>query len=280
VILVDISFLGVGVQRAGTTFVHEALSEHPEVCTPEAKELHFFDWHYDRGFEWYEERFSRCDIGQVVGEVTPDYVADPEAVKRIAATLPSVKLFVILRDPVDRAYSAYWLFKERRYSDLSFEEAVGKDDELLERGRYADQLEQLLARFDRDQLKVMFLDEMKDDDLAFVQELYRFLGVDDTFEPRTAGQSQNALIFPRLQNALRRVNLLWIKDVAKRIGLDEPVRRWHRSRSGSSYPPMDGATEEALRGRFRGPDERLRELLDRPIPWRDECKARGRSTDA
>jgi len=273
-------FLGIGVQRAGTTFVHEALSEHPEICTPDTKELHFFDWHHDRGLDWYEDQFAACEPSQVVGEVTPDYVASEDALDRIARTLPDAKLFLILRDPVDRAYSAYWLFKQKRYPDASFEEAIEDDPDLLERGEYADQVEQLRARFDRDQLKVMFLDDMKDDDLAFVQELYRFLDVDDAFEPRTAGQSQNALIFPRLQNALRRVNLLWLKDVAKRIGLDEPVRRWHRSRSGSSYPPMDDATEEALRRRFRGPDERLRELLDRPIPWRDECKARGRSTDA
>lgn len=267
-------FLGVGVQRAGTTFVNRALSEHPEVCTPDDKELHFFDWHWDRGEEWYKDQFAACEPGQVVGEVTPDYIADEAAVRRMAVTVPDAKLFVLLRDPVERAYSAYWLFREDRYPDRSFEEAIEDDSDLLERGRYADQLARLEEHFDPDQIHVAFLADMKEDDVALVQDLYRFLGVDPTYEPDTAGESHNALVFPRLQAALRRLRLLWLKDLAKALGLDGPVRRWHRGREGSSYPPMDPDTRERLRERFRPHDEALRDHLGRPIPWRPATEPR------
>lgn len=263
-------FLGIGVQRAGTTFVHEALSDHPEICTPDEKEVHFFDWHFDRGLDWYKEQFEACTEDQVVGEVTPDYIASEEALDRIHQTVPEAKLFVILRDPVERAYSAYWLFKAKRYPDRSFEQAIEDDPELVERGMYADQLRAVFDCFDADQVKIDFLAGMKDDDLAFVQDLYAFLDVEETFEPKTAGESHNALVFPRIQNVLRRAHLLWIKDIVKAVGLDRPIRRWHRDSSGSSYPPMEPGTEVRLRERFRPHDERLQALLGRPLPWRDQ----------
>lgn len=260
-------FIGIGAQRAGTTWIHHALSEHPEIWTAKPKELHFFDLNWDQGVDWYKRQFEGAPKDALRGEFTPDYLADPDAITRLAKTAPEAKLITVLRDPVDRAYSAYWLFQDR-YEDISFEAALRRDSKLLKMGIYADQLEHILANFPEEQLLILFYTDLADDDVGTAQTIYRFLDVDERFRPEVAGRSHNAVIFPRLQTLLRKSRLLWIKDLIKGVGLDAPIRRFHR-RGGGYYPPMDSETRRRLEAYFEPHDHSLAQLLGRDIPWRD-----------
>ena len=121
------SFLGIGVQRSATTWVHNCLKEHPGVYVPEEKELRFFDENYERGFAWYEKYFETSSEGQVVGEITPNYFNVPDALARISEHLPEVKLFVIFREPVSRARSAYRLLLDDKYKNMTFRQAMDVD---------------------------------------------------------------------------------------------------------------------------------------------------------
>ena len=144
-------FLIVGAQRCGTTSMYKALSQHPAMLpVPLQKGVHYFDKHYDRGGDWYRAHFPLQRTAQrraaavggapLTGESSPYYMFHPLAGERIARDLPQVKLLVLLRDPVERAYSAHAHELARGYESEPFERAIE-----LEPGRLAGECERLVA---------------------------------------------------------------------------------------------------------------------------------------
>lgn len=134
------SFLVVGAQKAGTTFLYQEMTRHPEVRGALTKEIHFFDDRYQRGLDWYRGFFPAA-AAKVVGEATPGYLFHPHAVRRIAEDMPRSRLIVLLRDPVQRAFSQY-----RHEIRLGFERAATFDQALeLEPERLNGELDRMLA---------------------------------------------------------------------------------------------------------------------------------------
>jgi hypothetical protein len=145
------SYLIIGAQRAGTTSLHRYLVQHPGVRTLlRTKGVHFFDTNYGRGMAWYASRFptklyawyagGRRGGRLVTGEASPYYLFHPHVPHRVAEHLPQVKLIVLLRDPVQRAYSQYQHEVARGFETLGFEEAIE-----AEPGRLAGEIERLAA---------------------------------------------------------------------------------------------------------------------------------------
>jgi hypothetical protein len=168
-------FLIVGAQRCGTTSMYRTLSQHPAVVKSVLhKGVHYFDMNYGRGLGWYRAHFPlaacarRATAGSGAAPVTfessPYYMFHPLAPARIAADLPGVKLIVLVRDPAERAYSAYAHELARGFETEDFERALALEEErtaseaarvradpgylshshqhqaYLARGRYAEQL--------------------------------------------------------------------------------------------------------------------------------------------
>jgi hypothetical protein len=186
-------FLIVGAQRCGTTSLFKTLAQHPAVLAPAFhKGVHYFDMSYHRGFAWYLGHFPtrnkaealRRRLGAAItGESSPFYLFHPLAGQRIAEALPDVKLLVLLRDPVERAYSAHSHELARGYETEPFERALELEPEriagerermvaepgylshylqhnaYLARGRYVEQLEHLAAAVGRDRLYIVDSDE-------------------------------------------------------------------------------------------------------------------------
>jgi hypothetical protein len=183
-------FLIVGGQRCGTTSLFRYLAMHPAVVPPLfQKGIHFFDLHYGRGLRWYRGQFPVRSIADrrvaaaapraVTGEASPYYVFHPLAGERIARDLPAVKLIVLLRDPVDRAFSAHKQESGRGFETEPFERALDLEESRLEgelerihadpdyvsfshqhhaylaRGRYAEQLARLFDLFGRERVLVL-----------------------------------------------------------------------------------------------------------------------------
>ncbi len=134
------SYLIVGAQKAGTTFLYQEMTRHPQISAALTKEIHFFDDHYQRGLHWYQGFFPGAG-SRVMGEATPSYLFHPHAIGRIAHDLPDAKLIVLLRDPVRRAFSQY--LHETR---LGFERAPTFEEALaLEPQRLNGELERMLT---------------------------------------------------------------------------------------------------------------------------------------
>ena len=104
-----VDFLIAGVQKGGTFSLYRLLERHPEISLSKSKEVHFFDDEGSIGlaprYGQYHRNFPRWRQGQVRGEATPIYIYWPEALERIRAYNPDIKLILLLRDPIERTYS-------------------------------------------------------------------------------------------------------------------------------------------------------------------------------
>lgn len=199
------SFLVLGAQRSGTTALYRYLTSHPRILPALRKEVHYFDFQYDKGRRWYLAHYPaatsrlKCDGRPVTGEATPYYLVHPLAPQRVWEFNPAMKLIVILRDPVERAFSHYNHEARQGVEPLSFRDAVaaetdrlsGADSLLrraphyysyshhhfsyLDRGRYAYYLQSWLQCFPRRQLLLVKSEEMFRDADRVANEVFAFL---------------------------------------------------------------------------------------------------------
>ena len=244
------SFLVIGAKRSGSTSLYHLIAAHPGVrgCLAQ-KGTHFFDVRYERGWEWYRAQFPRHRPGVITGEASPYYMFHPLVPDRIAQSLPDVKLVAILRDPVERAHSAYRYEQRAGREPLSFEGALAAEEKRMEgqvdlmrsrpgnpspahrhhgylaRGRYVEQLEVFLDRFPAENLLVLQAEAFYADPAAVARRLQAFLGL----APAPIG----------------------------------PVAIYEKGH----YAQMDPATRERLREYFSGHNERLYALPVVDFRW-------------
>ena len=242
------NFLILGAQKAGTTALYAYLRWHPHITGPAFKEVSFFDRHYGRGERWYRAHFP-ARRRPLVGEASPSYLFHPLAPERVRALVPEARLIALLRNPVDRAFSHYHHEVALGREQLSFEDAIDREEDrmrgelermirepdyfshawwnytYLARGRYAEQIERWLGVFPRDQLLVLFTEELS----ARPAETYR-----------------TVLGFLR----------------ADRHELGSYPRIFEQS-----YGAMSSATRGRLESSFAEPNRRLSALLGRDLPW-------------
>jgi hypothetical protein len=166
-----------------------------------------------------------------VGEVTPNYLEHEWAVPRMAQVLPDAKLFVTLRDPAERALSAYRLY-QHLYRGLSFAE-VYRSSNLIEPGRYAKHLKRVFDYYPRNRVKIIFYEEVVTNPAVVLSDLFRYLGADPSFVPSSLGISYNHSSGPRINgkwgNRFRRAAALIKTQHALRW-----LRRWLAPRSRTS----------------------------------------------
>jgi hypothetical protein len=252
------NFVVVGAMRSGSTSLYKYLQPHPQVWMPR-KEIHFFDRRWDHGLDWYRARFDGWSGEPAVGEATPTYLSDPAAVDRMAATIPEARPVAILRDPVDRAYSHYWMERIRQREDRSFEDAVADDDAgYLARGRYLPQLMRLAGAFPRDRIHVVLFDDLRDDPGAAYTAVCRFLDVDPAFRPPRLGERVNRFVSfrsMRVRDARRRLPKAF--RIGRIVGRLNAVE--------GEYPPMAPATEARLRREMAADNAALAEWLGRDL---------------
>lgn len=237
----------VGAQRCGTTYLYRLLDEHPEIemAKPLRPEPKFFldDERYARGPTFYEAEYFSEPTARLRGEKGTSYLESEIAAQRIKAMLPGVTVVALLRDPVARAISNYRFSVQHGNEHLPLDEALRAsaagerawDPErfsvspyaYLARGRYADALERFSRCVPREQIEVVFFEELVAGDA--LPMLYERLGVTPAFTPEALGRPANA--------------------------------------SDGIAPPLEPQLELWLRDYYREPNQRLATLLARPLPW-------------
>ena len=191
------NYICIGVQKGGTTSLINYLNLHPEIYMARG-EKHFFDRELPRGelsdedIKKYEESFKTTKT--IVGEKTPSYCYLRYAIDRIYDYDKNMKLIIILREPISRAFSHYNMnlkFKNLTLNDKSdekiFNELISQEniklDELISnggynivRGFYDEILEYILSKFSRDNLYIGISEEINQNKLKYYNEIYEFLG--------------------------------------------------------------------------------------------------------
>lgn len=243
-------FLIIGAQKAGTTSLHAYLCEHPSVLPPATKEVHFFDHEFHRGPAWYRAHFKRATVpGVLSGEATPYYLFHPLAPARAGEVLPDCRLIVVLRNPIDRAFSHHNHERALGFESLDFEEAIaaepgrlaGEVERMLDddhyrsfahqhhsyvsRGYYAEQLERWLERFGSERVLVLSAEELFAEPARVVGEAQEFLGL----------------------------------APASPVDLS--------AKNARAYAPIDAEARAVLHGVFESHNRRLYELLGRDFGW-------------
>lgn len=240
----------VGCQRCGTTWVDAALREHPQVYLPAKKQTYFFDRNYDRGIGWYLENFRQAKPGQTaVGEVATGYCI-PGAVERMAEHLPHIKLIMVVRHPVDRAHSNYQVRKQEG-GWSSFEQAIEQSPDLIERGQYMPQIDSILQFYKKENLLVLFYEDLASDDRAYLESILSFLGIDSGFESSQFGRQRNSAMFPRARRTMTRLGLRPLLRAVSRSPLGDTIRSAMKRWGGRRYKAMKSSTRGRLLEIFR-----------------------------
>lgn len=176
-------FVGIGAQKAGTTWIYEMLSRHPGIRFPAGKEVHFWDKHRDRGIEWYRGLFP-AEPGVRCGEITPAYaILDHEQVGECWKNFPELRLFFVMRNPIERAWSSALMALAR--AEMMPKEA--SDQWFLDhfhscgshsRGSYAKCLQSWCDYYPREQMHVQRFEGITEDPRSFLRELGQHIGAD------------------------------------------------------------------------------------------------------
>lgn len=249
-----------GAMKAGTTSLFEYLNGHPQLVPSREKEIHYFDMHFHRGTGWYARQFPRPrgtgGAAALPFESSPYYLFEPRVPARIRAVVPDVKLVVLLRDPVDRAFSHYHNNRRLGREDLTFEDAVAAEEErlageeerlladpravslrhkwysYLRRGLYAEQLLRWRACFSAEQMLVVDAGRLFAEPRAVMAEVLAFLEVDPweppSFSPRNEGGHGGAMR-PETRARLEAFFAPHERRLAELIGWCPSARRLRRA---------------------------------------------------
>lgn len=246
------NYLIIGTQKGGTTSLHGYLAQHPQVAASTTKEVHYFDKNYHRGENWYRTHFPLKAVSThaLCGESSPFYLFCPNSPARAAAMLPEVKIIVLLRNPVDRAYSHYQLTKRRNREPLSFEDAVAAEPE-----RLAGERERLIA--DATYNSTSYRNYSYVSRGFYLQQLSEWW---KHFPKRQFLVLQSENFFRDTANVFDRV-----LDFLK-------LDRWHPAKFANLYPGkystrIEPQTREVLQQRFSPHNELLFSALGRSFDW-------------
>src|SRR5690606_4934265 len=233
-----VDFLGLGVQKAGTSWLYRALAAHPDVFMAQGddKDLRFFSAFYDFGYPWYERHFAAGAGTARRGEFSTSYFYSREAPERVHRYNRDIRLIVSLREPVARLIShhRHEIRLGHVSGDLSLERGIENNPSYVEQSLYSVQLCRWLEYFPPSSFHVLIFEELFAKPEKTVAELYRFIGVSPDFVPGGLGEKVNEGRIPRSRglervvrvatSGLRAVGAGRVIDSLKRAGADRAVR--------------------------------------------------------
>jgi hypothetical protein len=290
------NFLILGAAKAGTSSLANYMSKHPDVHMSPLKEANFFshDGLWDRGLEWYLHlHFDGAARFKARGEATPGYLFSRRAPARVAATLgASARYIVVLRDPVQRAWSWYWHQRRNGKETLSFTDAIEAEpsrraDPELDRagsllwayvssGRYAEQLDWWWRELPRESFLVLLHEDLEADLPGVMARIFSFIGVDpvevDTnLRSNRAGVPRSRLVQnlivgqPAVAHRLRRWVPSSLKPALVRANHRVLLRLRGLNEKPSPKPVLEPGVEQAVRELFREDVVRLQDLIERDL---------------
>jgi hypothetical protein len=271
-------FIGIGAIKSGTTWLHACLAEHPEIHTPNTKEIDYFSERFELGEDWYRGLFAN-PRNLLAGESTPKYLHNPVCAERIHVAAPDTKLIACLRNPVDRAFSHFMM--AHRESKQTPQEKIQAFDELIREtnikyvqyGLYAIQLKPYVDLFGINNIHIVLFDDINENPDRVISDVYTFLGINSKYIPSAlhqkinpAARYRNAAAFSSLRNVIQYMEktifsrlIIWLKT----NGVRDKVLNWWRIPQANIE--MLPASREFLRNHYAKPNSALSELVGRNL---------------
>lgn len=284
------NFFIVGAVKAGTTSLHAYLKQHPQVFMSEMKEPHYFSSfelmpEFDnftpviRDSRAYQNLFVGSGGYRAVGEASPSYLCDAKAPERIRSAIPSAKIIISLRDPVQRAFSHYLMEYRQGRETRSFGEALEADRlrsekgwgvsfQYVELGLYAQQVERYLSVFGETKVLIILFEDLVRETPVVMRQVAEFLEIDHAAFPESTFERVHnpfEISRGRFARALLRFRPLriWSKRWVPQ-GLRAVVRSRLLFTSGDK-PRLDDESRRALRGLFDSDVKQLERILGRDL---------------
>ena len=283
------TFVGIGAHKCASTWVYRVLQDHPEVFVSQPKEVEYFSRYRDRPARWYEDHFAAGAGAHARGEISTTYFNWPDTPRVIHRYDPDLRLVLSLRDPVNRAYSHHLFALQQGELDMSrlrFEDGLAAGQDYLRKSRYAGRLREWLSVFPREQLLVLFLEEIAAQPERNAARLYRHLGVDPDFTSANLTERANQSYLPRSRTIKSLINAG--RGLAQKLGFEDslwkirhtgPVSRLldlNKRNVRDRVPPMREETVADLTERFREDILETAELLELDaLPWETWRRIKG-----
>ena len=291
------NFLIIGAAKAGTTALYHYLQQHPQIYMSPHKEPRFFAlegesidfqgpgdktrFRFVTDMESYRALFDGVSGEIAIGEASPWYLYVPQAGDRIKHHLPDVKLIAILREPVARAYSNFiHALREGLEPVEDFAQAMEAEAERIshnwsyrwhykQKGFYYGQIKHYFELFDREQIKVYLYEDFISNPASLLQDIFRFLGVDETFVPNlsrkhnVSGIPRNVFLDQFLIRDTRPKRILTRLLPSKR--LRQPLKNQLMKLNLRPKPPLEPSVKERFQQEYREDILKLQELIQRDL---------------
>ena len=305
------NFFIVGVAKGGTTSLHAYLSQHPQVYMSPIKETNYFsqaDMHPDlfnreyrddisldlvrylsgsmtqhvhianiEHWDDYIQLFRDAEGRKAVGEASTSYLFCPSTAARLAETFPDARIVMILRNPIDRAYSHYLMnLRLGKTLDTDFIHEIEADYQrstkgwgvsrlYLELGLYAEQVRRYLEHFPKQQVHIILYDDYRENARETMQSLCRFLDIDD-HAPIDLSRKLNSAGMPRFRHINYALTQIGAVSAIKRL-ISQPMKQRLQSLmySRANIPKMDSRARSRLADFYRDDVGQLGELLSRDL---------------
>jgi hypothetical protein len=244
---VKVNFVIGGTQKGGTSALDSFLRQHPQICLPnDIKEVHFFDreeMFRERkpDYEKYQSHFRPTPDQRAVGEASPIYMYWDSAPGRIWNYNPEMKWIVILRNPVDRAYSAWNMERQRGAETLTFEEAIAQESircrealplqhrifSYADRGFYAGQVRRLFNIFGPEKCLCLLNEDLQAEHDRTLRAVFSFLSVDSikTTQGRVFEHGYDQLLDPELRSRLMQRFYFDTRELERLLSRD--LSKWY-----------------------------------------------------
>lgn len=281
----------VGAQKGGTTALYNWLSQHPDIFgEPAMKDFPFFctEGYRESGIEWFARQFSRHQGEKIVLHGYVNYLTlSQESAPLISRDLEDAKIFVVLRNPVERAYSAYLqAIKMGRDDAKTFEVALERENTkkpvsfaqrmdrgYLQHGFYSPNLTTFRKYFSPDNIQILLFDDLKNEPYRVCEDLFKFFGVDSSFRPEL--RQMNTYAEPRSRTIRKLINFgIPVKAIRDLIPMNQRInirRRLHNLNFRSTAKPeIKPETASYLQRVYGDEINRLEDLLGRELSaWRN-----------
>jgi len=242
-----INYLYIGGHKCGSTWLHDMLVQHPEIDMPKQKEPRFFDIYYKKGFNFYYNLWGGEGL---MGEFSTSYFIDKGALHRIREHNPDVKLILSLRNPLDRTISHYKHWNRvSGVGNIEINQYLKDVPCVLDRSYYYKHLKEVFSLFQRENIKIILFDDIKNNPKEVVRSVFSYLEVGEGYLPKNLEKKTGEGFVPKfiflekfrqyVFSALYQANLQHIINFLRSVGVGRLFRKIN-SRKDYDIRAVDG----------------------------------------